>query len=60
MGTIFPGWRFGKAVHVMGVDVGDEVITSPDTFIAADQRMLIDQALPVFAGTEPATLAKVA
>jgi len=44
------------ALHVMGVDAGDEVITSPYTFIATYNTVLSHKALPVFADTDPATL----
>jgi len=44
------------ALHVMGVDAGDEVIVSPFTFIATYNVCLIHKALPVFADTDPATL----
>ena len=44
------------ALHVMGVDAGDEVIVSPYTFIATYNVCLIHKALPVFADTDPATL----
>jgi dTDP-4-amino-4,6-dideoxygalactose transaminase len=44
------------ALHAMGVDAGDEVITSPYTFIATYNTILIHKALPVFADTDPATL----
>ena len=44
------------SLHVMGVDAGDEVITSPYTFIATYNTILINKALPVFADTDPATL----
>ncbi len=44
------------ALHVMGVDAGDEVITSPYTFIATYNAILDARALPVFADTDPATL----
>jgi len=44
------------ALHVMGVDAGDEVIISPYTFIATYNVCLIQKALPVFADTDPATL----
>ncbi len=43
-------------LHVMGVDAGDEVITSPYTFIATYNTILMHKALPVFADTDPATL----
>ena len=44
------------ALHVMGVDAGDEVIVSPFTFIATYNVVLVHKALPVFAETDPATL----
>jgi len=44
------------ALHVMGVDAGDEVIVSPYTFIATYNVVLVHKALPVFADTDPATL----
>ena len=44
------------ALHVMGVDAGDEVIVSPYTFIATYNVVLMHKALPVFADTDPATL----
>lgn len=44
------------ALHVMGVDAGDEVIVSPYTFIATYNTILMHKALPVFADTDPATL----
>lgn len=44
------------ALHVVGVDAGDEVITSPYTFIATYNAILAHKALPVFADTDPATL----
>ncbi len=43
------------ALHVMGVDAGDEVIVSPFTFIASYNAILINKALPVFADTDPAS-----
>jgi len=44
------------ALHVMGVDAGDEVIVSPYTFIATYNVVLMHKALPVFADTDPKTL----
>lgn len=44
------------ALHVMGVDAGDEVIVSPYTFIATYNAVLMHKALPVFADTDPQTL----
>ncbi|MBM3335228.1 DegT/DnrJ/EryC1/StrS family aminotransferase [Candidatus Sumerlaeota bacterium] len=44
------------ALHVVGVDAGDEVIVSPFTFIATYSAVLNRKALPVFADTDPASL----
>ncbi|MEA1950681.1 MAG: DegT/DnrJ/EryC1/StrS family aminotransferase, partial [Planctomycetota bacterium] len=44
------------ALHVMGVDAGDEVIVSPYTFIATYNAVLMHKALPVFADTDPDTM----
>jgi len=44
------------ALHVLGVDAGDEVIVSPFTFIASYNAILACKALPVFADTDPATV----
>jgi perosamine synthetase len=44
------------SLHVMDVDAGDEVITSPYTFIATYNAILLNHALPIFADTDPATL----
>jgi dTDP-4-amino-4,6-dideoxygalactose transaminase len=44
------------ALHVIGVDAGDEVIVSPYTFNATYNAILMHKALPVFADTDPATL----
>lgn len=44
------------ALHVMGVDAGDEVVVSPYTFIASYNAVLMHKALPVFADTDPETL----
>ena len=43
------------ALHVLDVGVGDEVITSPYTFIATYNVILGSCALPVFADTDPET-----
>jgi dTDP-4-amino-4,6-dideoxygalactose transaminase len=40
----------------VGVDAGDEVITSPFTFIATYNTILMHKALPVLADTDPDTL----
>lgn len=44
------------ALHVVGIDAGDEVIVSPYTFIATYNTILMHKALPVLADTDPATL----
>ncbi len=43
------------ALHVMGVDAGDEVIVSPYTFVASYNVIFMVKALPVFADTNPET-----
>lgn len=43
------------ALHVMGVEAGDEVIVSPYTFIASYNVIFMAKALPVFADTDPET-----
>jgi perosamine synthetase len=43
------------ALHVMGVDAGDEVMVSPFTFIASYNVIFINKALPVFVDTNPET-----
>jgi len=43
------------ALHVLGIDAGDEVIVSPYTFIATYNVVLLSKALPVFADTDPET-----
>ena len=43
------------AMHVLGVDAGDEVIVSPFTFIATYNSVFLNKALPVFADTNPET-----
>ncbi len=43
------------ALHVLGVDAGDEVIVSPYTFIATYNVLLLSKILPVFADTDPET-----
>ncbi|UCG60196.1 MAG: DegT/DnrJ/EryC1/StrS family aminotransferase [Phycisphaerales bacterium] len=43
------------ALHVLGIDAGDEVIVSPYTFIATYNVVFLSKALPVFADTDPET-----
>ena len=43
------------ALHILGVDAGDEVIVSPYTFIATYNVVFLTKALPVFADTDPET-----
>ena len=43
------------ALHVMGVDAGDEVLVSPFTFIATYNVIFGSKALPVFVDSDPET-----
>jgi dTDP-4-amino-4,6-dideoxygalactose transaminase len=43
------------ALHVAGVDAGDEVLVSPYTFIATYNVIFESKALPVFVDTDPET-----
>jgi perosamine synthetase len=43
------------ALHVLGIDAGDEVIVSPYTFIATYNSVFLSKALPVFADTDQET-----
>ena len=43
------------ALHVLGIDAGDEVLVSPYTFIATYNSVFINKALPVFVDTNPET-----
>lgn len=43
------------ALHVLGVDAGDEVLVSPFTFIATYNVVFMNKALPVFVDTDPET-----
>jgi dTDP-4-amino-4,6-dideoxygalactose transaminase len=43
------------ALHVLGVDAGDEVLVSPFTFIATYNVIFMNKALPVFVDTDPDT-----
>ena len=43
------------ALHVVGVDAGDEVLVSPFTFIATYNAVFMNMALPVFVDSDPET-----
>ena len=43
------------ALHVIGIGEGDEVITTPLTFIATANPVLMQQAKPIFADVKPDT-----
>jgi len=43
------------ALHVLGIDAGDEVLVSPYTFIATYNVVFLSKALPVFVDTDPET-----
>lgn len=43
------------AMHVLGVDAGDEVLVSPYTFIATYNSIFSLKALPVFVDSDPET-----
>ena len=43
------------AMHVLGVDAGDEVLVAPYTFIATYNVVLLSKALPVFVDTDQET-----
>ena len=44
------------AIRAAGVDAGDEVITSPFSFVASANVMLYERARPVFVDIDPVTL----
>jgi perosamine synthetase len=44
------------ALRAVGVDSGDEVVTSPFSFVASANAILYERALPVFADIDPVTL----
>ena len=44
------------ALRAVGVQAGDEVVTSPFSFVASANAVLFEQARPVFADIDPRTL----
>jgi perosamine synthetase len=44
------------ALRAVGVDEGDEVVTSPFSFVASANSVLFERARPVFADIDPLTL----
>ena len=43
------------SLHALGVGGGDEVITTPFTFVASVESILLNNALPVFVDIDPVT-----
>jgi perosamine synthetase len=44
------------ALRAAGVEAGDEVITTPFSFVASANSVIYEQATPIFADIDPATL----
>jgi perosamine synthetase len=44
------------AIRAAGISAGDEVVTSPLSFVASANVLLYEQAIPVFADIDPVTL----
>lgn len=44
------------AIRAAGIRAGDEVVTSPLSFVASANVMLYEQAVPIFADIDPVTL----
>ncbi|UCF68862.1 MAG: DegT/DnrJ/EryC1/StrS family aminotransferase [Acidobacteriota bacterium] len=42
-------------IHALGLGAGDEVVTTPFSFVASSNCMLFENATPVFADIDPAT-----
>jgi dTDP-4-amino-4,6-dideoxygalactose transaminase len=43
------------SIHVLGIGAGDEVLTTPYTFVATVDAILLEEALPVFVDIDPET-----
>lgn len=43
------------SIHVLGIGAGDEVLTTPYTFVATIEAILLEDALPVFVDVDPET-----
>jgi len=43
------------SLHVLGIGAGDEVLTTPYTFVATVDAILLEDALPIFVDIDPET-----